>query len=83
MEGEHVLGALPVQWHELVRRHPMDYRGHERSVTVARLTPAIQKQAVDAQVQEQGGGFLKRMAVLRPVGSGCMSGTSPWTPRPC
>ncbi len=39
-----------------------------RRIIFARLTPAIQKQAVDAQVKEQGGGFLKRMAVAATSG---------------
>jgi hypothetical protein len=37
-------------------------------IIVARLTPEIQKQAVDAKVQEQGGVFLKRMAVATTNG---------------
>jgi len=64
MQGEHILDALPVQWH----RNPFNIIPWTIVVTdariiVTRLTPEIQKQAVNAKVQEKGGGFLKRMAV--------------------
>jgi len=69
MEGEHVLGALPAQWHKsLFNISPWTVVVTNARIIVARLTPAIQKQAVDAQVQEQGGGFLKRMAVAATSG---------------
>ncbi|HEX7608758.1 MAG TPA: hypothetical protein VF370_05530 [Candidatus Cryosericum sp.] len=69
MQGEHVLGALPVQWHKsLFNITPWTIVVTDARIIVARLTPEIQKQAVDAQVQEQGGGFLKRMAVAATSG---------------
>jgi len=69
MEGEHVLGALPVQWHKnLLNIIPWTIVVTNSRIIFARLTPTIQKQAVDAQVQEQGGGFLKRMAVAATSG---------------
>jgi hypothetical protein len=69
MQGEQVLGALPVQWHKgLFNITPWTMVVTNTRIIAARLTPAIQKQAVDAQVKEQGGGFLKRMAVAATSG---------------
>jgi len=69
MEGEHVLGALPVQWHKnLLNIIPWTIVVTNSRIIFARLTPEIQKQAVDAKVKEQGGGFLKRMAVAATSG---------------
>jgi len=69
MPGEHVLGALPVQWHKsLFNITPWTIVVTDARIIVARLTPEIQKQAVDTQVQEQEGGFLKRMAVAATSG---------------
>lgn len=69
MQGEHVLGALPVQWHKnLLNIIPWTIVVTDARIIVAKLTPEIQKQAVDAKVKEQGGGFLKRMAVAATSG---------------
>jgi len=69
MQGEHVLGALPVQWHRnLLSAIQWTIVVTNARIIVARLTPEIQKQAVDAKVKEKGGGFLKRMAVAATSG---------------
>jgi hypothetical protein len=69
MQGEHVVGALPVQWHKnLLSIIQWTIVVTNARITVARLTPEIQKQAVDAKVKEKGGGFLKRMAVAATGG---------------
>ena len=69
MKGEQVLGALPVQWHRnLFSTTPWTIVVTDARIIVARLTPEIQKRAVDAKVQEQGGEFLKRMAVATTSG---------------
>jgi hypothetical protein len=69
MQGEHVLGALPVQWHRnLLSAIQWTIVVTNALIIVARLTPEIQKQAVDAKVKEKGGGFLKRMAVAATSG---------------
>jgi hypothetical protein len=69
MQGEHVLGALPVQWHKnLLSIVQWTIVVTNARIIVAKLTPEIQKQAVDAKVKEKGGGFLKRMAVAATSG---------------
>jgi len=84
MEGEHVLGALPVQWHKnSLNIIPWTIVVTDARIIVARLTPEIQKQAVDAKVKEKAGGSSSVWRSPPPAGSPCMNGTSRWTRKLC
>jgi len=78
-----VLGALPVQWHKnLLNIIPWTIVVTNSRIIFARLTPEIQKQAVDAKVKEKGGGSSSAWRSPPPAGSRYTSGTSRWTRKP-